>query len=63
MRRIDGQVGNTPPIQHSIHISMFQNYYRRRGQLQGHFGAIYSLVATDDGKLLASGGEHRHIIN
>ncbi|KAJ7860932.1 hypothetical protein B0H13DRAFT_1900699 [Mycena leptocephala] len=35
---------------------MFQNYYRRRGQLQGHFGAIYSLVATDDGKLLASGG-------
>ncbi|KAJ6547257.1 WD40-repeat-containing domain protein [Mycena capillaripes] len=34
---------------------MLRNY-RRRGRLQGHLGAIYSLVATDDGKLLASGG-------
>ncbi|KAJ7848213.1 WD40-repeat-containing domain protein [Mycena leptocephala] len=34
---------------------MFRNYHRR-GKLQGHLGAICSLVATDDGKLLASGG-------
>ncbi|KAJ6484907.1 WD40-repeat-containing domain protein [Mycena sanguinolenta] len=33
------------------------NNYRRHGKLQGHFGPIYSLAATDDGKFLASGGK------
>ncbi|KAJ7027146.1 WD40-repeat-containing domain protein [Mycena alexandri] len=33
-----------------------KNNYVYRGALQGHFGKILSLGATDDGKLLASGG-------
>ncbi|KAF7339056.1 WD40 repeat-like protein [Mycena venus] len=31
--------------------------YQQQTSLRGHSGAIYSLVATDDGKLLASGGK------
>ncbi|KAJ6565163.1 WD40-repeat-containing domain protein [Mycena vulgaris] len=34
---------------------MFSNY-RRQGRLQGHIGVLYCMVATDDGKFLASGG-------
>ncbi|KAJ7731457.1 WD40-repeat-containing domain protein [Mycena maculata] len=35
--------------------AMFRNY-RPEGKLLGHSGAVYSIVATDDGKCLASGG-------
>ncbi|KAJ7777997.1 WD40-repeat-containing domain protein [Mycena maculata] len=34
---------------------MFRNY-RPEGKLLGHSGVVYSIVATDDGKFLASGG-------
>ncbi|KAJ7042754.1 WD40-repeat-containing domain protein [Mycena alexandri] len=37
-------------------IETLKNNYVYRGALQGHFGKILSLGATDDGKLLASGG-------
>lgn len=36
------------------------NVYAWHGTLQGHLGPIISLGATDDGKLLASGGEYRN---
>ncbi|KAJ7133861.1 WD40-repeat-containing domain protein [Mycena filopes] len=32
------------------------SHYRRHGALPGHIGAVYSIVVTDDGRYLASGG-------